>query len=1293
MHTLFHVDTADIKVLNDEQARALIARLCRAEIRKHGGSESAVTWGGDQRAKDGGVDVRVEIIPPLGISSYLPNDNSVFQVKAEVFPPSKIHGEMAPKGVLRQAIRDLATTKGSYVIAATRDDTSESALDLRLNAMRDCLSGYGLESSPHIAFYDARKIADWAEQHPAIVAWVKHLLGKPLVGWRPYSGWAYQETTVDSEYLIDDRVKVFTPGSEKGINVSAAIDRLRIDLSSGASVRIVGLSGVGKTRLVQALFDPRVRAHQAALSADDVLYTDLSDGPSPQPSAMLEALIEDGCQCVLVVDNCGADTHRRLTELLNKAASKIGLVTVEYDVRDDLPDATKCYRLEGSSDNVIKQLLQRCYPVLSFSDVDTITAFSDGNARVAFALAATVKTTGELARLRDSDLFKRLFHQKNAENEDLLRCAEAASILYSFDGEDDGPGSELNKIAAVADVSLITLQRKVVDLQRRGLVQVRGKWRAVLPHAIANRLAAQALEAIPKSQIVNIFFDTATDRVARSFSRRLGYLHESAKAAELVRDWLSPSGRLGDLTALNNIGHEIFHNIAPVSPRGALAAIERAANIPSFLSDENRQRGQYAHTLKAIAFEEEDFDIAADILVRFALAEPQENGGHESIVEILTSLFLCVLSGTNAPPNQRAKFVRELLESDDPERGQLGLFALDAALEAGHFTSVSSFDFGARTRSEGWAPVSRSDVEAWFTPFIRMALDISKQKSDLAESCRSILGRRLRGLWVGTNLKPEVCAAVKELASVASWPQGWFGVKSILRFDLGKCDELFGRELRELEALLKPKALPDMIRVRLLESNQFDLDLDDDDAEQRAGTTGERIRRSNQVMEELGEAAATTDGLLLELLPQLISTESGASAFHFGVGVGKKIAGPSWILNAAKEHIATATTGTVGVYFLRGLLNGWHHASPASAEQFLDSAVSDAIWGKWIMDLHCCIPMNQAAYARILRSIQAGNAPAWQYSYLGMGRQTDSFSVEEIGQLLSAIALLPDGGVVSIDVLSMVVYCASDHDDEYQESLAATCLNLLGSVEWGKVLGGRANSGSRLKRIFEFSLQRLASSDAALEVLNGLVAFARTEECSYSDRHAIKDAISSLLRHMPRRALDAIYVPGEEAYYRQVSPVIGNTYSDRKETALSVLPVDVLVDWCNVSPPDRYVFAARSCRLFDTRIRGSEEHNSIDSVEDSELVISETALAVLANAPDKKAVVEAYLKRFTPSGWSGSLAEILKKRIPLLDTLSLGNEEQLKPVLATARASLERRIAAEELREDEEERERTGSFE
>jgi hypothetical protein len=63
-------------------------------------------------------------------------------------------------------------------------------------------------------------------------------------------------------------------------------------------------------------------------------------------------------------------------------------VTIEYDIRDDLPDGTTCYRLEGSSGEVIAKLLRRHYQALSDLDIDKIVEFSDGNARVAFALAS-----------------------------------------------------------------------------------------------------------------------------------------------------------------------------------------------------------------------------------------------------------------------------------------------------------------------------------------------------------------------------------------------------------------------------------------------------------------------------------------------------------------------------------------------------------------------------------------------------------------------------------------------------------------------------------------------------------------------------------------------------------------------------------------------------------------------------------------------------------------------------------------------------------------------------------------
>ena len=111
MHPIFSITTEDIKSLTDGQSRELVARLCRAELSKNGISQAAVTWGGDQRAKDGGVDVRVDVDPPTRIGGYIKSDRSAFQVKAEKFGPGKIPDEMAPKGVLRPAIVELANDK------------------------------------------------------------------------------------------------------------------------------------------------------------------------------------------------------------------------------------------------------------------------------------------------------------------------------------------------------------------------------------------------------------------------------------------------------------------------------------------------------------------------------------------------------------------------------------------------------------------------------------------------------------------------------------------------------------------------------------------------------------------------------------------------------------------------------------------------------------------------------------------------------------------------------------------------------------------------------------------------------------------------------------------------------------------------------------------------------------------------------------------------------------------------------------------------------------------------------
>ena len=83
---MFEITSDDIALLNDTDLRALIGRLCEAELRRQGNPVSHVTWGGSQTAKDGGLDVHVALPPGASVSGFIPRPETGFQVKKPDMP-------------------------------------------------------------------------------------------------------------------------------------------------------------------------------------------------------------------------------------------------------------------------------------------------------------------------------------------------------------------------------------------------------------------------------------------------------------------------------------------------------------------------------------------------------------------------------------------------------------------------------------------------------------------------------------------------------------------------------------------------------------------------------------------------------------------------------------------------------------------------------------------------------------------------------------------------------------------------------------------------------------------------------------------------------------------------------------------------------------------------------------------------------------------------------------------------------------------------------------------------------
>ena len=473
---MLEITPDDIALLNDEQLRTVVGQLCETELRKRGYSASHVTWGGNQNAADGGIDVRVALPPGLATDGFVPRRATGFQVKRQDMPAGEITGEMRPKGAIRPSIQNLADQSGAYIIVSSEGSTTDTALTSRLEAMKEAAAGIRGADALLLDFYDRTRIATWVRSHEGLIPWVRMLVGRAIPGWQSYGSWAYAPDAVTAEYLFDEKLRIHPVRREtdQGLSALSGIQQIRDELRIIRHVvRLVGLSGVGKTRLLQALFDERVGEN--SLDPSLAIYTNMADGPDPQPIGMASNLVAAGTRAILVIDNCPPELHQRLSELCRQSGSKLSVITVEYDIREDEPEGTEVFTLESSSLELIEKLLRSRFPDVSQIDARTIGEFSGGNARIAIALASTVGRNETVAGLTDDQLFQRLFLQRHAHDEPLYLAAQACALVYSFQGEDvsEGDGAELVRLGELIGITPQQLYRSVAQLKRRDLVQQR----------------------------------------------------------------------------------------------------------------------------------------------------------------------------------------------------------------------------------------------------------------------------------------------------------------------------------------------------------------------------------------------------------------------------------------------------------------------------------------------------------------------------------------------------------------------------------------------------------------------------------------------------------------------------------------------------------------------------------------------------------------------------------------------------------------------------------------------------
>ncbi len=384
--------------------------------------------------------------------------------------------------------------------------------------------------------------------------------------------------------------------------------------------------------------------------------------------------------------------------------------------------------------------------------------------------------------------------------------------MYSFNGDDTtSETSELKFLAKLVGKSSRELYRDVAELKSRGVVQVRSIWRAILPHAIANRLAKRALSSIPTQIVVDAFLSSGSERLIKSFTRRLSYLHDCEPAVEIAKEWLKPDGLIGVTNCkFNSLGLTVLENIAPIAPEAALTMLEHTIAASKGL--ERLHRHEFIRLLRHLAYEADLFQRSATLLSRLALLERPDTNDGGSARGTLSTLFHIFLSGTHAPAQVRATVIDELTSSNIQIKQELGINLLEAALKTHGFMTDHTNTFGARPRDFGYRPKTNRAMADWYRIYLTICTQTALLDAPIAAKAKRVLANHLRGLWsIGVRFDQEFLEELEhsiiQIHSQEAWNEGWISVKGVIRYSSEQMEQEALLRLKQLSQYLKPMNL------------------------------------------------------------------------------------------------------------------------------------------------------------------------------------------------------------------------------------------------------------------------------------------------------------------------------------------------------------------------------------------------------------------------------------------------------------------------------------------------------
>ena len=1202
----FEVTSEHIAFLTDRTFPVLLRKLLSVEAQAHGLPEYGIHVASSITSPDGGEDGRITWTGGPPRTLYLPSRFSQFQVKSGMIKPADAARDVVSrKGEVKPMVHSVLKAGGHYIMLCAHPYAYQYIV-ARENRIRKALRDAGMDFDDHqVVFRDADQVAAWVNRYPSVAAWVKQRTQPGTLG--PFCSWSHWASRAEhdsSPWADDERL----PGLRRPVREEASKPQ-RV-------IRIVGPSGIGKSRLILEALGPSEQDEQLGYSmADLVLYTNESEMGNHAINSAVQSLAENRQRAIVVVDRCPPETHRTLVGLVERQTSLLSLVTIDYEIPSvaqhstivEVSDYETVVKILEASSSVTEAIINSACHGLPSEDFRRLAYFSRGFPKIAHLVAQAWMSSIPVPYATEEHLVETFIVGRRSHDRELL--LESARLLAAFRlvRVDHLDGDQLVEVAAQGrNLSATDLRNGFNNLIDRGIARRRGRYMTLQPRPIALHLAERKWWDWSPDEREAILGGDASPELKVNAAKQLALLNTTEVAKQVAKHICHEGGPFDSIEGILQPSHtEVLSALAEIDT--SLVAEQIGRSLRHF-SDLDMIRGNIRRhlvwALEKIAFHPGSFDEGAHLLLRLALAENEEIGNNAT--GLFVGLFPVILGNTAADGHARLSFLKEVAQSDDPVQRKIVVDALIKGSATDHFSRmVGSETHGSRPTLSSWRPATRDETLSYIQSCVDLLVEFAKGDDDAADDASIGLGWNLGSLASHgfIDLVEEVIHQVAPTRD--SWPEALEALGGLLRRKDSRVEPEIDGRVRALMDELSPQSLDARLHLLVTEMS-WDYLCDEMMDYEQLDQEQIYLRQVGAVREFAAELMQEPDTLrgLLPLLSRRLEPRKGRHPQRMICPFGQAIADlaelPLDWLEPIIEALGEVPEDERDFDLLTGYLVGINEAYPEKVELLKERAAASEVLAPALPLMCWRLRIVATDIELVLSAFRADLLSPWhlmQWCGGGVLAEVEAHAVAPLFDALLDHSI--DGYAVALDLLSMYVFRRWDTLENFRSQLRKIAENFTKYSPSHHNPMNELHFGDLMKWVLEKGREDPDARAVALELARALAELeGDTEEEILRARMIVKRMIEPVIRPLlasfPEIAWPIVgnAIVSNPLRDWDLGNFLGSRMSsdNRHDAAILTLPEDVLFEWCRTHPDSAPAFTATVVPVLTTYNREATGH-------------------------------------------------------------------------------------------------------